>query len=207
MILKRAVIGINSLVLTFDDGPGDRLTTAIMDLLDEKDAKASFFLLGRNIAGQEKIVKQIAERGYEICSHGFDHLNYLKVSPWRALADIRRGWKALDAALGQKRERYPFRPPYGKLNIVCLLYLLAKRVPIVYWTLDSGDTSKSKPDNQKIELLTPNAQGTVSLAHDFNRSNENTEHLILESLRLALEKAKEKGMQVITVSELLNSRK
>jgi len=206
-ILKSKAVKSNALVLTFDDGPSNRLTPAIMDLLDQYKAKAAFFLLGKHIPGREKIVKQIQERGHEICSHGYDHLNYLKVSPWRALADIRRGWKAIDAALGHKRERYPFRPPYGKLNIVCLLYLLARRVPIVYWTKDSGDTSKSKPENQKIELLTANAQGTVPLAHDFKRSDERTEHLILESIQLALERTQENGMRIMTVSELLNSRK
>ena len=207
LLLKGTAVGSNLIVLTFDDGPGDRLTTAIMDLLDNNKAKASFFLLGRNIAGRENMVRQIAQRGHEICSHGFDHLNYLKVSPFRALADIKKGWDTIDSALELKQKKYPFRPPYGKLNIICLMYLLIKRVPIVYWTDDSGDTWKSKPQSDRIAILATNAGGTVSLAHDFNRPDEKAERLVLESVRLALAAAKEKGMRILTISELLNGTK
>jgi peptidoglycan/xylan/chitin deacetylase (PgdA/CDA1 family) len=176
-----------------------------MDLFEKKDAKATFFLMGKNIAGREQIVRQIRQRGHEICSHGYDHINYWKVSPLRTLSDIKRGWEAIDNALGQKLNKYAFRPPYGKLNIVCLLYLLAKRIPIVYWTQDSGDTCKAVLENQKIQILTTNADGAVCLAHDFNRSNKEKEDSLIESIRLALETATKKGMRVMTVSELLNA--
>ena len=203
-ILKNKTVKSKAFVITFDDGPGDKLTPTIMDLFEKKNAKATFFLIGRNIAGREEIVRQIRLRGHEICSHGYDHINYWKVSPFRALSDIKRGWEAIDNALGQKLNNYAFRPPYGKLNVVCLLYLLARRIPIVYWTHDSGDTCKTVLENQKIEILTTNADGAVCLAHDFNRSNKEKEDSLIESIRLALETATEKGMKLITVSELLN---
>lgn len=176
-----------------------------MDLFEENNARATFFLNGKNITNREKIVRQIRQRGHEICSHGYDHLNYWKVSPLRALSDIKRGWEAIDNALGQKLNNYSFRPPYGKLNFVCWLYLLARRVPIIYWTDDSGDSWPSKPANNRIEILARNVNGTVCLAHDFNRSNEEKEHSLIESIRLALEMAAEKGMRLMTVSELLKS--
>lgn len=204
LILKNKAIKSKAFVFTFDDGPGDRLTPAIIDLFDENNAKATFFLLGRNIAGREKIVRQIQERGHEICSHGFDHLNYWKVSPLRALSDIKQGWEAINSALGQKRNKYTFRPPYGKLNIVCWLYLVARRVPIIYWTDDSGDSWRSKPSCNRIATLAANAGGIVFLVHDFNRSDEGSENLLIESVRLALGRAAEKGMRVMTISELLN---
>lgn len=190
------------LALTFDDGPGDNLTSAIMDLLDKYNAKASFFLLGRNIAGREKIVKRIEERGHEICSHGFDHLNYLKISPWRSIKDIKKGWDTIDSALEINKEKYSFRPPYGKLNIVSLAYLILKKVHVVYWTDDSGDSWKTKPGIDRIAKLLDNSFGTVILNHDFNRREKQTESLVLESLRLALEKAKEKNIGFVTVSQL-----
>lgn len=201
--LKSKAVTSRALVLTFDDGPSDRLTPAVMDLLDQYNAKASFFLLGRNITGRENIARQIAERGHEICSHGFDHLNYLKVSPWRAIADIKKGWKAIDAALGIKRRKYSFRPPYGKLNIICLVYLLLKNVPIIYWTDDSGDTWKTKPNSDHVAVIAQNSGGVVTILHDFNRSGEKMESWVLESVRLALVKAKEESMNVVTISKLI----
>jgi peptidoglycan/xylan/chitin deacetylase (PgdA/CDA1 family) len=205
--LKRKAQGHAALVLTFDDGPGSRLTPAILNIFAESKVKATFFLLGRNIAGREAIVRQIAAQGHDICSHGYGHLHYWKASPFRALSDIRCGWEAIDAALGTRRQKYPFRPPSGRLNIICLLYLLARRVPIVYWTIDSGDTWRTKPDSRRVALLAEEAGGTVSLAHDFDRSDDKTDPLVLESVRSALAMAREKGMRVLTVSELLGNSK
>ncbi len=203
-LLGRRAKEHEALVLTFDDGPGSSLTPAILNILAEDKAKATFFLLGRNIAGREAIVRQIAEQGHDICSHGYDHLHSLKVSPFRALSDIKRGWAAIDVTLGTMRKKYPFRPPNGKLNIICLLYLLARQVPIVYWSIDSGDTWREKPDSRRVALLAEKAGGAVSLAHDFDRSNENTSRFVVESVRAALAMAADKDMRVLTVSELLD---
>jgi peptidoglycan/xylan/chitin deacetylase (PgdA/CDA1 family) len=204
--LRRKAVQSNALVLSFDDGPGNRLTTAIMTILAEHNVKASFFLLGKNVLGREDLVRHIADEGHEICSHGYDHLNYWKVSPFKALSDIKRGWEAIDSALGGKQKTYPFRPPNGRLNIICLLYLLFRNVPIVYWLADSGDTWPEKPDNQWIADIARRTGGTVSLAHDFDRRNLDTEQYVLDSTRSALVAAKECGMKIVTISELVESR-
>lgn len=206
-MLKRKAKKFKALVLTFDDGPGSRLTPAILDILAEHNVKATFFVLGRNIAGREEIVRQIADQGHEICSHGYEHLHYWKVSPMRTIKDIKQGWDAIDSALDGKRCKYPFRPPNGKLNIVSLLYLLLCRVPIVYWSVDLGDTWMTKLDPQRISLLAKEAGGAVSLAHDFDRHDDTLDSLVLESVRLALSAAKKTGLQVLTVSELFHSQR
>ena len=205
--IARKAIKSKALVLTFDDGPGNRLTPAIMELLAENMAKATFFLLGRNIAGREGIVRQIAEQGHEICSHGYDHLHYWKVSPIRTIKDIKQGWDAIDAALGANHSTYPFRPPRGRLNLICLLYLLFRRVPIVYWSVDLGDTWLETIDPRRIAHLVKKAGGAVSLAHDFDRSDDTLDPLILESIRSALATARQTGMQVLTCSELFSRDK
>ena len=204
MLLERKAKERQALVLTFDDGPGSSLTPAILNILAEGKVKATFFLLGRNITGREAIVRQIAEQGHDICSHSYDHLHGWKVSPIRALLDIKRGWAAIDAALGTMRKKYPFRPPNGKLNIICLLYLLVRQVPIVYWSIDSGDTWRRQPNSLRVALLAEKTGGAVSLSHDFDRSNANTKRCVVLAVRAALAMAADKGMQVLTVSELLD---
>lgn len=201
-MLKHKAVESNAVVLTFDDGPGSRLTRELLSILAESKAKATFFMLGRNIAGREAIVKQISQQGHDVCSHGYDHLHSWKVSPFRALADIKRGWAAIDAALGTERRKYPFRPPNGKLNIICLLYLVFLQVPIVYWSIDSGDTWPEMPNSDRVSLLVKKTGGMVSLAHDFDRSDGSRREFVLESTRLALAAAKEKNMPVMTISEL-----
>lgn len=204
LLLKRKAIKRKVLVLTFDDGPGKRLTPAILNILEQYNAKATFFLLGKNIVGREGIVRLIAERGHEICSHGYDHLHYWMVSPVRAIKDIKLGWQAIDDALGTKRQKYSFRPPNGKLNLFCLLYLLFRQVPIVYWSLDSGDTwSLDKQDSTRVAKSAQKARGAVSLAHDFDRADERINDMVLDSLRSALTITQKTDMQILTVSELL----
>jgi peptidoglycan/xylan/chitin deacetylase (PgdA/CDA1 family) len=203
--LYRTAFRKKALAITFDDGPGDKLTLGVLKLLDERNVKATFFLLGRNIPGREAIVRLIAEKEHEICSHGYDHINYLYVSPFRALADIRHGWEAIDAALGKSKGIYPFRPPYGKLNIVCLLYLLIRRVPIIYWSLDAGDTRRSGEfDADQAAQLVRRQGGGVLLLHDFDRSDERVNGNVIECLSQVLAVAEAEGIRLIRVSELLS---
>lgn len=203
-LLKRKAARRRAVVLTFDDGPGNRLTPELLKLFAENNARATFFLLGRNLAGREALARELFDSGHEICSHGYDHLHQWKVLPLRALSDIRRGWKAIDDALGTEGGKYPFRPPNGKLNILSLLYLLLWRVPIVYWSEDSGDTWPTAPANDRLALLAKETGGVVSLAHDFDRATDERDPFILESTRAALAMANEQAMSVLTVSQLLN---
>lgn len=148
----------------------------------------------------------MTDEGHEIGSHGHSHLNYWKVSPFRALADMKCGWQAIDDALGTSGRVYPFRPPYGKLTLICLLYLWIRKVPIVYWTFDLGDTWPAyKRDSQRIAALARKPSGVVVLAHDFDRINEDVNKMVLESVRLVLTRAKAKKIPALTVSQLLKS--
>jgi len=206
VILKHKAIKRNSIVLTFDDGPGSRLTPTILDILAKYNIKATFFILGRNISGREEIVRQIAEHGHEICSHGYDHLDYWKVSPFRAVADIKRGYRAIDGVLGTKGGCYPFRPPYGRLNFISLLYLWIRKVPIVFWTFDLGDTWPSeKKDLHSISVIEKESGGIVMLAHDFDRTSEDTNDMVLKSIRSILARTNERNMPALTVSQFLES--
>lgn len=212
ILLKQKAKKLNSLVLTFDDGlsfhngPGTKLTTAILDILAEHDVKATFFLLGRHIPGREAVVRRLSIEGHEIGTHGYEHLNYWKASPFRTLADVRRGWQAIDTALGTNKGTYPFRPPYGKLNLMCLLYLWIRRVPIVYWSFDLGDAGPSyRRIGQRIAALAKEPGGAVVLAHDWDRIDEGINKMVLEAVRSALALAKDKGMPVLTISQFIKS--
>lgn len=200
ILLKRLSIRANSIVLTFDDGPSD-VTPNVLRTLREHKVKGTFFFSGRNIPGREHIVRQVAAEGHEIGSHGYNHLHSLTVSPVRALSDIKLGCQAIDSALGKNGGRYPFRPPYGMLNIICLLYLLIRKVPIIYWTIDSRDISTFKEfDNQRNALLAMQEGGAVILAHDHDPA---TEDRVLSSLRTSLAMTENANMRVLTVSRLL----
>ena len=184
------------------------MTPRILDLLAEHGVKATFFLLGRNVVGREQIVGQMATQGHEICSHGYDHLHHWKISPVRAIRDIKRGWQAIDNAIGAQSRTYSFRPPYGKMNLISLLYLWVKKVPIIYWTVDSGDTwPAGKREVHRVAVSARIDGGAIVLAHDFDRSTNEIDHYVLESLRLSLAAAKKSGMRICTVSQLIGMKR
>lgn len=203
LLLERRTVKKNVLALTFDDGPGSRLTPQILKLLEEQNIKATFFLLGRNIASRDDIVKRIRLQGHQIASHSYNHLNHWKVSPFAAIKDIQKGWRAIDDALGTEQGKYPFRPPYGKLNIITLFYLLVKKVPIYYWTIVSGDTwAENERNTKQSASILKTKGGGVTLAHDFDRSSDNTDTFVIESLKQTIAAAKENNIKIITFTEL-----
>jgi len=208
LLLKRKAVNVKAVILTFDDGPGLRLTPVILNMLEKHDAKATFFLLGQHIAGREEIVRRIVSDGHEICSHGYEHMHYWRVLPFRALADIKKGWQAIDTVLGVKKSKYPFRPPHGKLNIICLFYLWMHKVPIVYWTADIGDTWRlNKRDSRRMLLQIKKTGGAVILTHDFDRSDDSNDSYVLESIKSVLTMAQRADLKLLTISQLMENKR
>ncbi len=203
-LLARRVARLNVLAITIDDGPGAQLTPAVLAVLARHRARATFFPLGRNVDAGGDLLRQVAAQGHEICSHGYDHANHWKVTPWRAVVDIRRGWRAIDRALGVAGGVYPFRPPKGKLNLVSLVYLLWKRAPVVYWTADSGDTwTGGVPrDTEKVAALLEADGGVVVLYHDFDRRDPSTQRFVIDSLETTLGAAEMLGIATVTIGKL-----
>jgi peptidoglycan/xylan/chitin deacetylase (PgdA/CDA1 family) len=201
--LARRAARRGAVVLTFDDGPGSRLTPAVLQVLSEHGAHATFFLLGRNVKGREQIVRETARQGHEVCSHGYEHLHHWRVSPLRAIRDIRRGWQAIDETLGGGKGKYAFRPPYGKLNIFTLAYLWLCRVPIVYWSVDSGDTWARGFQTHTAADSIRRRRGAVVLSHDFDRQDARSDEAVLDTARAVLRLAQEAGLPIVTVRQLL----
>lgn len=207
IVMRQHASKMKTLVLTFDDGPGDRLTPLILDTLSKHDAKATFFVLGRNVKGRERLLRKMIAAGHDVCSHGYDHLHYWKVSPWRAVADIKKGWESIDAALGRDSGVYPFRPPGGKLNIVCMLFLIMKKVPIIYWTDVAGDTIQCVRRDMQIKLRPPRDEQTgIMLAHDFDRTDQRVGAEIVNWLVALVNVAHEGCIRTLTVSQFLSER-
>jgi len=174
----------HSIYLTFDDGPGNVMTSRILDILAKDNIKATFFLLGCHIPGREHIVRRIAQEGHSIGFHGFNHLHAWKTWPWNSIRDIREGWKVLDQALGSATQNiYPFRPPYGKMNLISLIYLWHKKLPIILWTVDSQDTGRWYDGTPSYERICRNlSDGGVLLLHDFDRPSSEREQYVLDTL-------------------------
>ncbi len=99
------------LVLTFDDGPDETYTPQILDVLSKYHVPAAFFLVGLNAERNLPLVKRIYREGHEIGNHTFTHENVAKVSPERALLELKLTRLLIECVTGHST--ILFRAPYN----------------------------------------------------------------------------------------------
>ncbi|SHH61943.1 Glycosyltransferase, catalytic subunit of cellulose synthase and poly-beta-1,6-N-acetylglucosamine synthase [Chryseobacterium oranimense] len=99
------------LVLTFDDGPDETYTPQILDVLSKYHVPAAFFLVGLNAEKNLPLVKRIYREGHEIGNHTFTHENVAKVSPERALLEMKLTRLLIECVTGHST--ILFRAPYN----------------------------------------------------------------------------------------------
>lgn len=147
--------------LTFDDGPSAEYTPRLIDGLKERNIKASFFLLGRNIPGNEEIVERMQEEGHLIGNHTYNHVQLSAISEAEAREEILKTNNIIYEITGN----YPqyMRPPFGswKKN----LELCVEMIP-VFWNIDTMDW-KSQDVSSILNIVFAEAEdGAIILMHD-----------------------------------------
>jgi peptidoglycan-N-acetylglucosamine deacetylase len=100
--------------LTFDDGPDPEYTPRILDALASAGARATFFMVGRQINAAAPVARAVAEGGHELGNHTYGHRHLWTLSPAASIAEVDRGAAAIADATGVT-PRY-FRPPWGTFN-------------------------------------------------------------------------------------------
>ena len=195
------------IALTFDDGPWDKTTEQILDILDENGAKATFFVLGSRIdEGPEMaaLVKREYDSGHQVCTHTYSHASEGAgydlglMSHEARVEDVTKGHKAIEKATNAKCNQM-FRAPGGNFSPTTAASISPYFTYEVGWTLDTLDWQKPGAEAIEEALLTA-SPGDIVLMHDGGGNREQT----VEALRTALPKLKEKGYQFVTVEELLS---
>lgn len=182
---------IKRVALTFDDGPHPTVTPQILNLLDQYNAKATFFMLGQRVKNSPEIAKDVLNRGHEIGNHTWGHPVLTRIGTEQVLNEYHSTNNIIHEVLGQ----YPtvFRPPYGAINdhVTSLLNL-----PVIMWSIDTYDW-KHRNANQ----LLPHVQyvmhnNAIILMHDIHQSTA-------DGLESVLAYLQQQGYQFVTVSEIL----
>ena len=194
--------GSGLLAITYDDGPSPELTNKILDLLKEFDAKATFFVVGRNAEAHPTVIERIAAEGHTVGWHSMTHRHQWKTSPFRAWQDTANVPPILTS--GSTRAKV-YRPPYGKLNLLTVLAFLKLRFSSVHWTLVSGDTYPEVPDVDDVVKTLDNAGGGVILMHDMKRSSPDAEErnrFVLGLTRAILELRRRRGWKLVSATDV-----
>ena len=196
--------GDKVIALTFDDGPWDKQTDEILDILEQNDAKATFFTVGQCISGHEKELQRAASMGCEIGTHTWDHaegsgqgVSLIKMSTDERKQEVQKGLEAIKNATGQEASTI-FRCPGGNFDTSVATDLEGIVSAEIGWNVDTTDWKKPGADviAQRIQSAGP---GNIILMHDGGGDRSQT----IEGLRQALPKLKEQGYSFITVQELL----
>lgn len=156
-------------VLTFDDGPGSspQETSATLDALDAVGAKATFFLVGEQIAESPGLTSEILRRGHEVGVHGQRHFRHDRVSAEESVADIEAGHAALVAATDLTPRFY--RPPYGKLSAAGAEACRRLGLEVAYWSTWGLDWEPLPGERIARRVNRDLEDGAIVLLHDSAR--------------------------------------
>ncbi len=179
------------IALTFDDGPHPVYTEQLLDGLSERNVKATFFLLGCNIEGNEEIVRRIAEEGHLLGNHTFYHVDITKLSREEACAEILDTSSKITEITDQPVEYV--RPPFGNWNqdLECEVMMIP-----VFWTVDTLDWSTRNADRLVEEVVSEVEENDIILMHDSYDSTVRAALRIIDLLQA-------QGYEFVTVDELI----
>jgi peptidoglycan/xylan/chitin deacetylase (PgdA/CDA1 family) len=165
--------------LTYDDGPDPEVTPQLLALLKQKNAKATFFLLGRHAKQHPELVRQMAEDGHTLGNHSFHHRSFHKMPVAKQMGEIHATNALLRDLTGQPCRL--FRAPAGKLSPTLFLKLVGENITYAYWSRDSLDYSLEEPDVVAGLVKKPIQDRDIVLLHDdHSKVLGITEHILTQ---------------------------
>lgn len=177
--------------LTFDDGPRAGTTDRLLDGLRERGASATFFLIGRQIAGNEALVRRMRDEGHQVGNHTWDHVLLADADRADVSAQLARTDAALSAALGEGS--YWVRPPYGLVNADQTDWF---QTPLIHWSVDPEDWKLRNAEQVTARVLETVQPGDIILLHDIYDPSVDAALDIVDALEA-------QGFRFVTVEELL----
>lgn len=125
--------------LTFDDGPHPPETERVLDVLRERGARATFFLIGSKVSGNEAALRRMLEEGHALGLHTYSHAGTFPLLSFdKMLADVNEGKRSVESVAGKKISL--FRPPFGVTNPTISKVIRTLGLQTVGWDVRSFDT-------------------------------------------------------------------
>lgn len=189
------------IALTFDDGPDPIYTPQILDILKEKDVKATFFLMGKKIEKYPKIAERIYNEGHFIANHTYSHINLPGKKNDEVLASIAKTELLLEGICGQSYKI--FRPPWGHITDEQKVMLKKNGYRIVMWDVNSHDYKSDISVNQIIYNVMENIDNKkVILLHDSDYQGRASRKKTVQALPQIIDLLKEKRFAFVTATYL-----
>jgi peptidoglycan/xylan/chitin deacetylase (PgdA/CDA1 family) len=156
----------NKVYLTFDDGPTPGVTEWVLETLDKFQAKATFFLLGKNVHQNPLLFEQIKQAGHSYGNHTYNHLKGINVSTTEYLNDIAKADVLIRSPL--------FRPPYGRVWPKQIKVVKSKGYKVILWTVISCDYNRSLSPRRVFDIVKKRIRpGAIIVFHDSLKAERN----------------------------------
>ncbi len=181
--------------LTFDDGPHPVHTPVLLDILARYNAKATFYVIGRNAQRYPEIMRRIVAEGHEIGNHTLSHPVLAQLGDGNILREIDRTQQIVWDIVGAVP--VTMRPPYGAFSARQMRMLFDQRnLPTVVWSVDPQDWRRPGASVVADRMIRGARPGAVILAHDIHGAT-------ISAVPQALEGILARGLQPVTMSDLL----
>jgi peptidoglycan-N-acetylglucosamine deacetylase len=184
------------IAMTFDDGPSEKLTPKLLDLLAAHHIKATFFVIGQNASDHPEILQRAVREGHEIGNHSWSHPNFGKMSD----ESVRRELKKTDDAIVAATGVHPtlMRPPYGSITAHEKHWIHDDfGYRIILWDVDPLDWRRPGPKVVTNRIVKETRNGSIVLSHDIHPGT-------IEAMPETLHELEAKGFKFVTVSELIS---
>lgn len=175
--------------LTFDDGPHPAATSSVLDLLSEHHVRATFFISGMNIHGNEALIKRISHEGHSLGIHAFHHTRLLAFSKEKTKREILQTNGMIKNITGHDTRL--FRPPFGFFSWNTIAAARELNYLLVMWSCLTGDFSGASNSTVVNTSLKNLSHGSILVFHD----NDLTANRITDILHRVIPEIKKRGFE------------
>ncbi len=184
------------IAMTFDDGPSEKLTPKLLDLLAEHHIKATFFVIGQNVVEHPEIVQRAIREGHEIGNHSWSHPNLGKMSDESVRRQLKMTEDAIVNACGVRPTL--MRPPYGSLTLRQKRWIHDEfGYQIILWDVDPLDWKRPGAKIVTSRIVQQTRPGSIVLSHDIHPGT-------IAAMPETFSQLEAKGFKFVTVSELIS---
>lgn len=191
----------SSIALTFDDGPDDRFTPQILDMLKAYGVKATFFVLGKKAEAHPDVIRRMVKEGHLVGNHSYRHPLFTKLTVDEFAKEVEQTEDVLNRIIGIRPKL--LRPPYGEINEEQLQWAKNSGYMIVNWNVDSLDWKSLSEQQVSGNILGHTKAGSIVLQHSAGADSQDLSGTV-KALPGIIAKLRGQGYNLVTVSELLH---
>lgn len=188
--------------LTFDDGPDPEITPAVLDLLADCQARATFFVIGRSLEKNPALAERMCREGHELGNHSWQHSHFQNFYSAAGHGEEIDRCAQLIKTLAHTTRDPLYRPPVGLKSPAMARAAHKRNLTVVAWSIHSRDTIARNPRVIAAGVLARIQPGDIVLLHDGHDQEQRHRPQIRQALPLLLQGLRQRGLTSVPVSEL-----